>query len=536
MASGIRHAALRLALAAASMMLPTPLLGQAGPAATAAPTPSKAEIFAGYANLRPFNSDIYNENYDPLNAGAAVSVTGYFNSTVGLTGEYARFFNDPDYCMSTVEGGPTLRRQFGSVVPFAHVMGGAAQIGPSYAHSGSTNPCKWGWAAMVGGGLDYVLPAASLRGHWAIRLIEADFHYSSVDYGPQKTPNSKTGGVGNITAVRLSAGFVYRFGATADAEPARFACVAQPVSAFPGDPINVEAHVMQLADAKRQPVYTWDASGGRVTPTDGGARVDTAAMAPGDYTVAGHVTEGRGSTRHADCTASFRVMALLPPTVACSANPPSIVPGGFTTITANAQSPAGRPLNYSYGATAGQITGTGPTATLAAADVNPGQVKVTCNVVDDKGQSASTTVTVAVNTPPPPPVAPGPSAQKLCSASFERDRKRPVRVDNEAKGCLDDIALQLTRDPSATLVIVGKHDASEKPDAAAERTLNVKQYMTDEKRIDPSRIQVRTGENTGRMVDNVLVPQGATWDPSGTTEFDPAQVKRHGDPYSRHGH
>jgi hypothetical protein len=117
--------------------------------------------------------------------------------------------------------------------------------------------------------------------------------------------------------------------------------------------------------------------------------------------------------------------------------------------------------------------------------------------------------------------------------SFERDRKRPVRVDNEAKACLDEIALQLTRDANATLVVVGKHDATEKPDAAAERTLNVKQYMTDEKRIDPSRIQLRTGENTGRVVDDVLVPQGATWDPVGTTSFDPSQIHRHGEPYSR---
>jgi hypothetical protein len=153
--------------------------------------------------------------------------------------------------------------------------------------------------------------------------------------------------------------------------------------------------------------------------------------------------------------------------------------------------------------------------------------------VDDRGQAASTAVMIEIATPPPPPVAPAPAARKLCSTSFERDRKRPVRVDNEAKACLDDIALQLTREPSATLVVVGKHDTGEKPDAAAERTLNVKQYMTDEKGIDASRIQIRTGENTGRTVNNVLVPQGAAWDPVGTTSFDPSQIKRHGEPYSR---
>jgi len=34
-------------------------------------------------------------------------------------------------------------------------------------------------------------------------------------------------------------------------------------------------------------------------------------------------------------------------------------------------------------------------------------------------------------------------------------------------------------------------------------------------------------------VDNLLVPQGATWDPVGTTGFDPGQVERRGEPYSR---
>ena len=133
--------------------------------------------------------------------------------------------------------------------------------------------------------------------------------------------------------------------------------------------------------------------------------------------------------------------------------------------------------------------------------------------------------------PPPPPVPPAPLARTLCSLSFERDTKRPVRVDNEAKACLDSIALEMNHDSDAVLVVVGKHDPQEKPDAAAERTLNVKQYLTAEKGIDPSRIEVRTGETKDRSVDDILVPAGATWDPAGTTSFDPAQVKRHGQPY-----
>ena len=82
------------------------------------------------------------------------------------------------------------------------------------------------------------------------------------------------------------------------------------------------------------------------------------------------------------------------------------------------------------------------------------------------------------------------------------------------------------------LVVVGKHDPQEAPEAAAERTLNVKQYMTDEKGIAAARIEVRTGETTGRTVDNFLVPPGATFDAGGTTSFDPGRVVRHGEPYA----
>ena len=55
-----------------------------------------------------------------------------------------------------------------------------------------------------------------------------------------------------------------------------------------------------------------------------------------------------------------------------------------------------------------------------------------------------------------------PEASSLCSISFERDAKRPQRVDNEAKACLDDITLTLQRSSDAKLVLVGNEDAKEK--------------------------------------------------------------------------
>jgi hypothetical protein len=507
--------------------------GQAAAAGSSLPGLSDVDIFGGYSYLHPMDSDIYDQEYGALPAGFGSSISGYFSHSFGIQAEYNKFFNDPDYCFSTVQAGPVYRHQIGRLVPFVHLLGGAAQVGPSYQHSGSSNQCSWGWAASGGIGLDYILASPSLHNRLAIRPIEADFQYANVDFGKQVAPLSLTGGVGEITALRLSAGFVLRLGEMEPPLPAAMSCEVQPVSVYAGEPITVTGSVVNLQSKNKvTPTYTWTTTGGKLARAEGGATLSTSGLAAGDYTVAGKVSEGSAPNQHADCTASFRVMGYEPPTITCSANPASILPGGFATITSVGRSPQNRSLNYSYGATAGQITGTGATGTLAAADVAPGVINVTCNVVDDVGKSASASTTVTVTVPPAPPVTPAPLAQTLCSVSFERDRKRPVRVDNEAKGCLDDIALALNRASDAVLVVVGKHDPEEKPDAAAERTLNVKQYLTDEKGIDPNRIEMRTGETTGRTVDNVLVPPGATWDTQGTTSFDPTRVQRHGQPYA----
>jgi hypothetical protein len=204
----------------------------------------------------------------------------------------------------------------------------------------------------------------------------------------------------------------------------------------------------------------------------------------------------------------FTIQEPAPPTIACSANPAAVNSGDSATITSQANSPQNHTLTYSYSATAGTVTGTTATATLATSGAPPGTITVTCNVVDDLGKSAASTTAVTVMVPLP--VA-APQTSDLCSISFDRDRKRPTRVDNEAKGCLDDIALTLQHDSTARLVIVGNYAVGEKPEDGADRGKNVRKYLTDEKGIDDARIELGTGSNSGRTASNVLVPAGATY-------------------------
>jgi hypothetical protein len=240
----------------------------------------------------------------------------------------------------------------------------------------------------------------------------------------------------------------------------------------------------------------------------------------------------------ADCSVPLTITAPLPPTVSCSANPSTVKPGDSSTITAMGSSPQNYPLTYSYSSTAGTINGNTSTATLSTTGAAPGTITVTCNVVDSKGMTASQQTTVTVEAPPPPPA---PTTQALCSVSFDRDKRRPTRVDNEAKACLDDIALTAQRQADAKLAITGnsepvkvigkktpkKEERAEKETEknAAERAVNTKAYLVDEKGIDASRIAVYTGNAGTNTATTTLIPAGATLDTTGITPVDESAVK-----------
>jgi len=276
---------------------------------------------------------------------------------------------------------------------------------------------------------------------------------------------------------------------------------------------------------KKDPTYTWNSDAGPVSGTSNVATVDTKTLAANTYTVKGHVSQGSKPGQMADCSAQFTVTAFQPPTIGCSANPSTVNPGDPSTITANGMSPQNRPLTYSYSATAGSVSGNTATATLTTTGVAPGTITVTCNVVDDKGQTASqmTTVTVTAPVVAPPQVV----TKSLCTISFDRDAKRPTRVNNEAKACLDDIALSAQQDPTSKLAIVGNDAPDEKmgDHKAAERAVDEKAYLVTDKGVDASRITVYTGTAGTKTAATTLIPTGATLDMTGLTPVDESAVK-----------
>jgi hypothetical protein len=500
----------------------------------AGPNPSRVDIFTGYSyfgshgQVKPAGI-----SYSSINEGAIGSGAYYFNKYFGAEVIYS---NHPDGVNDGVSGasaGPIFRAPMDNFTLFAHGLVGGARLGgpnsegPVVYHE----PYMWGASLTAGGGMDYDLPFFKHR--FSLRLFEADYRYIHEDYGPYTAPPTSgvMGGRTNLNAVELSTGIVTHFGSIVPPPPVTYACTVAPSSVYPGDPITVTGTAMNL-NPKKTATYTWTSDGGVISGTSSTANIDTKTAAPGTYTVKGHVSEGVKPGQMADCSAQFTVKAFEPPTVSCSANPSSVNPGDSSTITASGMSPQNRPLTYSYSATAGSINGTASSATLSTAGAAPGTITVTCNAVDDKGKSASATTTVTVIAPPPPPPPPAPKASNLCSVSFERDKARPTRVDNEGKACLDDVALSLQRSSDAKLALVGNEDGKEakvkskkKPSAAAARAVNTKDYLVTEKGIDASRIMVYTGTDDAKTVTTTLIPAGATNPVASDTPVDESAVK-----------
>ncbi len=498
--------------------------------------PSRIDIFLGYSYLSP-HGYIQNERYRDVNIGAIGSGAYYFNKYMGGEVTLASHPDGPGDGFTTLLLGPIVRFPTDSITPFLHAGVGATRIGgPNYdtiEADGVTpihlvNPYTWGATLMVGGGMDYPLGIFGHRLSW--RVFQADYEYMHASFGPAITlpPDGTTnieGGRANINAAQLSTGLVFRMGSIVPPPPVAYTCSASPSDAYPGDPVTVTGNAQNL-NPKKTATYSWTATGGRVSGTSSTANVDTANLNPGTYTVTGHVTEGAKAGQSADCNATFTVKPFEPPTVSCSANPTTVNPGDSATITAQGSSPQNRPLTYSYSASSGQVSGSGNTATLNTTGASTGDITVTCNVADDKGQTASSTTTVTISAPPPPPA---PKTETLCSINFGRDTRRPTRVDNEAKACLDDVALNLQRSADARAVLVGNSAPNTRhaERAAAERAVNTKAYLVNEKGIDPSRIDVRTGTAGTDTVQNYLVPSGATFDTDvqGTTAVDTSTVR-----------
>jgi outer membrane protein OmpA-like peptidoglycan-associated protein len=444
---------------------------------------SKWDIFVGFSYLSPRVASDGFDNFGDraIDYGAIGSVSRYFNKYVGVQfeGDFHNDYNEDhrNYDFEGGSGGLILRYPTAHFTPFAHALVGGESAG-SYYHQN-----EWGVVATGGGGLDYNTPL--FNHHLAIRLFQADYQFNRQDWD-------------DFNMLRLSAGAVFRIGSFAPPVPVTLACSVNPESIFPGDPVTVTATAGNQ-NPKINAIYAWSGEG--VTGEGTTATVETATLAPGIHTVNGKVSEGRGEKiglkpgEVANCSASFTVKAFEPPTISCSASPDTIKLNESSTVTATGVSPQNRPLTYSYSAQSGSVNGNGATATFASAGAPAGQVGITCNVADDKGNVAAAVATVTI----------APAAEErlpeqvrlearlaLHSVFFPTAQPRAAHpegglVESQQsilKTLAEDFKAYLAIKPEAHLILTGHADirgTQEYNQALTERRVNrVKQFLTEQ--------------------------------------------------------
>jgi outer membrane protein OmpA-like peptidoglycan-associated protein len=443
------------------------------------------------------------------------------NSWLGGTGDF-QFNSTQKFHMVHLFAGPRLAARGDHFMLFAHLLGGYERL---EARDGVG---QWfnGAGAMAGGGLD--IP---INQRFTLRLIEGDYLYSKFRH--------RSFGLGTQKGAGIRSGLVFNIGGGAPPVPVTNACTAQPTAVMAGEPVTITSTASNF-NPKHTVTYAFQSTGGKLTPKDNTATVDTTGMAPGEYTVTCTANDAKAKQNNsASSTAKFTINEppKHPPTITCSADKTTVKAGDPVTITCQGNSPDNRPLTYNWNASGGKVNGNNNTGTLDTAGASAGPITVTTTVSDDRQLTAQATTSVNVEVPPPPP-----TASKLNEIAFP-NKKKPWRVDNTAKAILDDVALRLQREADAKAVVVGYADASEvtqpkgrKAKAAAagtdpavllaeQRAVNTKAYLTEEKGIDPSRIEVRTGTAGGSRAEIYLVPAGATFNVEGTQTFNESSVK-----------
>jgi hypothetical protein len=486
-------------------------------------TPPKADVFAGYQWLNPggnipggtdASGNIIPFKLPSMPAGFGLAFGYNFHPNFALEGDFGANYKDGND-VSTYSIGPRATWRGEGINLFAHTL-----LGANHLNTASFG-ARTGIGAILGGGIDLTITK-----HVSFRLIEADYQWAKQNFAKQVPPSQPDLRRPSYQGARLRTGVVLNFGGAPELIPAA-SCSVDHSEVMQGEPVTATVSATNF-NPKHTLTYAWTGNGGTVNGKDNTASIDTKGVAGGSYTVTSHVTDPKAKKNgDATCTANYTVKEppKNPPTMSCSASPTSLQTGGTATVTCTCTSPDGVPVTVAgWTASGGSVSGNGNSATLNTTGASPGPITVSATCTDSRGLTANASSQVTVENPPPPP----PKASKLSQCDFPNPKK-PWRVDNTCKAILDDVALRLQQEADAKVVVVGNADPTEKrKNLAAERALNSKAYLTGgeaKQSIDPSRLEVRTGNGGTKTAEYWVVPAGATFDSAGTEPVDETKVQ-----------
>ncbi len=159
-------------------------------------------------------------------------------------------------------------------------------------------------AVQAGGGINIFLTP-----HIGVRVAEADYVRNELPNNGNNTQND----------LRLSAGLVFHLGPGEQHARVTLGCSPSSVLIYQGDPLTLTARVgewneMPMRSFPGREFRAWRAAQRRSTCLTG-------SLAPGTYTAAGTIKEGKPGKEGlkpwetANCSAVFTVQAIEPPTI-----------------------------------------------------------------------------------------------------------------------------------------------------------------------------------------------------------------------------
>ncbi len=486
----------------------------------------KDEVYGGYSWLHTggyvdggFKSpdiargfDISNVYYFPQahNLGVLADFSYNWNGKIAQTS-----VNNVD--VYNIMGGLQYKYHGQVFSPFARVFVGAVDHTGGY---GTGSRSQWSVGAGAGGGFDL-----NLSHMFSLRVAQVDYIYNTY------SPRFLSGYTTQWNSIRLSAGLVLNLGSYYN-PPLSCTASATPAEVFAPDPVKVTTTGTGF-NPKHPVAYSWTANGGKISDASSqNATVDTTGVAAGNYSANSTITDTWPKFKNLDsghhsffgkpvpippamCAANFTIKQPQPPVVSCSANPTTIAIGEPATITMNATDPQGWPMTYSWSATGGQLSGSGTTATLTATSADAGNTitvtgTATTNRPGGNPATLSSNCTASVNVPR---VATCVNIEDWGECTFEKNPKKPWRVDNDCKDTLDKLSLRLQQMPNGKLDIVGYTNQEESVNVqqlGSQRSVNVKYYLTTDgpNKVDATRVQPRQGDVKGQATHFYFVPEG----------------------------
>jgi hypothetical protein len=234
----------------------------------------------------------------------------------------------------------------------------------------------------------------------------------------------------------------------------------------------------------------WRADTGRIYGTGASVRFDTTGLGPGRYDV---VLMGRS-----DKCGVARLVTTIEvqgcPELQLTADSLSVTAGQSVELSATGYSAN---TVYNWTTTAGVISGTGSTVRLETRGLPSGSITVRVAGTDADCNAEQALVVNVTKLEPLPP-------------STLLFNTNDSRLDNADKAQLDDTSLRAQQDPNAKVLIYGTSTKGAKSGLAKRRAERTRDYLVNEKNIDPARVELRFKDNAEQdSVQVIIVPAGA---------------------------